>query len=126
MGDRVVFSIKQDKDLSINLYSHWGGYERFIDLARALKAAEPRWNDSSYATRIIVSYLIGNQWESETGFGLFAANGDGAFYGGDHPDIVIDLINKTVEDETGTHSFNSFISYHGLSEGVANGSLHTV
>ena len=54
MGDRVVFTIKQDKDLSVNLYSHWGGYDRFIDLARALRAAEPRWNDTSYATRIIV------------------------------------------------------------------------
>jgi hypothetical protein len=111
MGDRIVYSIKQDKDLSVNLYSHWGGYGRFVDLARALKAAEPRWNDTSYATRIIVSQLIGDQWDEETGFGLWASNSDGA-YGGDHPDIIIDLINKTVEDETGTHSFESFISYH--------------
>jgi len=33
-------------------------------------------------------------------------------YGGDHPDITIDLINKTVEDETGIHEFDSFINYH--------------
>lgn len=111
MGDRVVFSIKQDKDLSVNLYSHWGGYDRFKDLARALKAAEPRWNDGSYATRIIVSQLIGDQWNSELGFGLWASNSDGA-YGGDHPDITIDLVNKTVEDETGIHPFDSFINYH--------------
>jgi hypothetical protein len=111
MGDRIVFSIKQDKELSVNLYSHWGGYDRFINLARALSAAEPRWNDGSYATRIIVSQLIGDQWADETGFGLWASNESG-MYGGDHPDIVIDLVNKTVEDETGTHSFNSFIEYH--------------
>jgi hypothetical protein len=111
MGDRVVFSIKQDKDLSVNLYSHWGGYDRFKDLARALKAAEPRWSDCSYATRIIVSQLIGDQWNEETGFGLWASNSDGA-YGGDHPDITIDLINNTVEDETGIHSFESFINFH--------------
>ncbi len=111
MGDRIVFSIRQDQDLSLNLYSHWGGYDRFVSLARALKAAEPRWNDSSYAARIIVSQLIGDQWGEETGFGLWASNEHG-MYGGDHPDITIDLINKTVEDETGTHSFESFISYH--------------
>lgn len=112
MGDRIVYSIKQDKDLSVNLYSHWGGYDRFAALARALKAAEPRWNDVSYGTRIIVSQLIGDQWDQELGFGLWASNSDEAI-GGDWPDITIDLINKTVEDETGIHSFESFISYHG-------------
>jgi hypothetical protein len=112
MGDRIVYTIKQDENLSVNLYSHWGGYDRFIDLARALRAAEPRWNDSSYCTRIIVSQLIGEQWSSETGFGLWASNGDGMDYGGDHPDITIDLVNKTVEDETGIHTFDDFINYH--------------
>lgn len=116
MGDRIVYSIKQDKDLSVNLYSHWGGYDRFTSLANALRAAEPRWNDSSYCTRIIVSQLIGDQWNQELGFGLWASNEHG-MYGGDHPDIVIDLVNKTVEDETGTHTFEQFINYHGLNAG---------
>ena len=111
MGDRIVFTIKQDKDLSVNLYSHWGGYERFAALANALHAAEPRWNDMSYCTRIIVSQLIGDNWSGELGFGLWASSSDGA-YGGDHPDIVIDLVDKTVTDETGTHSFEQFIAYH--------------
>lgn len=112
MGDRIVYTIRQDENLSLNLYSHWGGYDRFVTLANALKAAEPRWNDSSYAARIIVSQIVGDQWNEETGFGLWASSEHG-MYGGDHPDIVIDFINKTVEDETGTHSFESFISYHG-------------
>jgi hypothetical protein len=111
MGDRIVYSIKQDKDLSVNLYSHWGGYDRFESLASALHAAMPRWNDTSYATRIIVSQLIGDQWAEETGFGLWASNSSGA-YGGDHPDITIDLVYKTVTDETRTHSFDDFINYH--------------
>lgn len=113
MGDRIVYTIKQDKDLAVNLYSHWGGYDRFVTLAKALKAAEPRWNDSSYATRIIVSHLIGDDWADELGFGLWASNGHGVDYGGDHPDITIDLINKTVEDETGIHTFEQFVNYHG-------------
>jgi len=111
MGDRIVYTIRQDSNLSVNLYSHWGGYDRFINLARALQAAEPRWNDSSYATRIIVSQLIGDQWADEIGFGLWASDEQG-MYGGDHPDIIIDLVNKTVEDETGTHLFADFINYH--------------
>jgi hypothetical protein len=112
MGDRIVYTIRQDENLSVNLYSHWGGYDRFVNLAKALRAAEPRWNDSSYCTRIIVSQLIGDNWNDELGFGLWASNSDGA-YGGDHPDIIIDLVNKTVEDETGIHEFDSFINYHG-------------
>jgi hypothetical protein len=120
VGDRIVYTIKQDKDLSVNLYSHWGGYDRFVTLAKALKAAEPRWQDTSYAARIIVSQLIGTDWADETGFGLWASNGDGMDYGGDHPDITIDLVNKTVEDETGTHSFNSFIEYHSLKDSYLN------
>ena len=113
MGDRIVFSIRHDEGLSVNLYSHWGGHNRFHDLARALKAAEPRWTDASYCTRIIVSQLIGDQWNDELGFGLWASN-DSGMYGGDHPDIVIDLLNKTVMDETGTHSFEQFIDYHSI------------
>lgn len=112
MGDRIVYTIKQDSNLSLNLYSHWGGYSRFEDLARALHAAQPRWNDSTYGPRIIISQLIGDQWNSETGFGLWASSEDGD-YGGDHPDITIDFINKTVNDETGTHTFEEFIAYHG-------------
>jgi hypothetical protein len=112
MGDRIVYTIQQDQDLSLNLYSHWGGYGRFEALAAAIKAAEPRWGDSTYAARIIISQLIGDQWDSETGFGLWASNETG-MYGGDHPDIIINLVNKTVEDETGTHSFEEFVNYHG-------------
>jgi len=119
VGDRVVYSIKQDKDSSVNLYSHWGGESRFINLAVALKAAEPRWGDETYCTRIIVSQLIGEDWNSETGYGLWASGSDGV-YGGDWPDITIDLKNKTVIDETGTHSFESFIEYHSLRDEYLN------
>jgi hypothetical protein len=39
-------------------------------LADAVIAARPRWTDSSYATRIAISQLIGDQWNMETGWGL--------------------------------------------------------
>lgn len=112
MGARVVFTIVQADGLRLNLYSHWGETERFANLAHALEQARPRWSDESYAARIIVSNLIGPDWDQETGFGLWASSEDG-MYGGDCPDITINLSNNTVEDETGTHSFEGFIDYHG-------------
>ena len=39
-------------------------------LADAVIKARPRWNDESYATRIVISQLIGDQWNMETGWGL--------------------------------------------------------
>lgn len=111
MGARVVFTIKQVDGLRLNLYSHWGEHERFQNLAHALNAAKPRWTDEAYAVRIIISNLIGTQWDQETGFGLWASSEDG-MYGGDCPDILIDMSNNTVTDETGSHSFEEFISYH--------------
>jgi hypothetical protein len=39
-------------------------------LADAVIAARPRWTDTSYATRIAISQLIGDQWNMETGWGL--------------------------------------------------------
>jgi hypothetical protein len=112
MGARVVFTLIQADGLRLNLYSHWGETERFPNLAHALNASRPRWSDETYAARIIISNLIGPQWDQETGFGLWASKEDGD-YGGDCPDITIDLVNKTVIDETGTHTFDNFISYHG-------------
>lgn len=117
MGARVVFTIKQTDGLRLNLYSHWGEYERFQNLAHALDKARPRWSDESYAARIIVSNLIGPDWDSELGFGLWASSEDG-LYGGDCQDILIDLSNNTVTDETGTHTFDNFISYHGAMQNV--------
>ena len=112
MGDRIVYTIKQSDGYAINLYSHWGGTERYYALAHALEKARNRWTDETYAARIIVSNLIGPDWDEETGFGLWAGNGNAAIIAGDHPDIIIDLTDNTVRDETGTHEFDEFVSYH--------------
>jgi hypothetical protein len=112
MGDRIVYTIKQSDGLSLNLYSHWGGYDRFMVAADALNHARPRWNDESYCARILVSRIIGQDWNEETGFGLWAGNGEGMIYAGDHQDIIIDMSDKTVTDESGTHDWDKFINYH--------------
>ena len=118
MGARVHFMFKEVNDTAIGepaspsvvLYSHWGADTWEVDLACALSVAEPRWDDTSYATRIVISNLIGEQWKSEIGFGIYATmeipdtRGD--------PCVVIDFANKTVDGV----AFDTFVKY-GLAKG---------
>ncbi len=102
MGDRVVFQIDSGAGNSICLYSHWGGSTAREDIERALVKARPRidMGDYAYATRIIVSSLIGNNWDSELGYGLYVGpdNSGEELY-------VIDLVwrNVTLPDGTLVH-----------------------
>jgi hypothetical protein len=70
MGDRANFVFVQDNEETIVLYGHWAGDNMLGKLADAVITARPRWNDSSYATRIATSQLIADQWNMETGWGL--------------------------------------------------------
>jgi len=70
VGDRANFVFVQPNGETIVLYGHWAGHNMLAKLADAVIAARPRWNDNSYATRIAISQLIGDQWNMETGWGL--------------------------------------------------------
>lgn len=70
MGDRANFGFVQPNGNTIVLYGHWAGYNMLGRLADAVIEARPRWNDSSYATRIAISQIVGDQWNEETGWGL--------------------------------------------------------
>ena len=60
MGDRMVIGFKATQDSpTMYLYSHWGGQDRYKELANALLTSSSRWEDASYATRISVSQLVG-------------------------------------------------------------------
>ena len=112
MGARCTFVFKQSEDQAVALYSHWGEDSMYQDLAGALQHASPRiqLGDPSYATRMAISYLLQGSLLDETGYGIYACNpNDLGFM--DHP-VIIDLTNKTVEDDTGTHSIDEFVSYH--------------
>lgn len=88
MGDRAVIGFKADKDaVPVFLYSHWGGSDRYRDLQRALTAAQPRWNDAAYATRIAISQIVENYWSEETGFGISA--GENSFCTPDYDDVPV-------------------------------------
>lgn len=70
MGNRANFAFVDNKGDAIVLYGHWAGSDMLKNLADAVGHARSRWNDSAYATRIVTSRLIGDQWNMETGWGL--------------------------------------------------------
>jgi hypothetical protein len=74
MGDRANFGFKQSNDETIVLYGHWAGHDMLSNLAEAVEKARPRWTDESYATRIVISNLIGDNWHETTGWGLTVNN----------------------------------------------------
>ena len=75
MSDPVTFSFRNEIDApTVNLYSHWGSRDAFNTLANAIEKARPRFNDPEYATRIVVSAILRDSIDSETGFGLYASN----------------------------------------------------
>ena len=70
MGDRANFGFVQPNGNTIVLYGHWAGHKMLENLANAVEHARPRWNDESYATRICISQMVGEDWGSETGWGI--------------------------------------------------------
>jgi hypothetical protein len=93
MGDRRMAEIKT-ADGSLYVYTHWGGGE-MVDVAiNAILAAKGRWNDSSYATRIIVDQLTKPSRDSETGHGLMLGPNAEDEYNGGSPSIIIDLVHR--------------------------------
>jgi hypothetical protein len=91
MGDRANFGFRDSKENIVFLYGHWAGHRMLEQLADAVAAAEPRWNDESYATRIAISRLIGDEWSSETGWGISVNE----LSDNEHKVPIIDWKNKT-------------------------------
>lgn len=100
MGDRMVVGFQANKAAApVWLYSHWGGYSREEDLAKALEAAKPRWSDDAYATRIAISQIVGDEWDSELGFGITA--GERSFCLPDYDDVyLVDWSRQVVVRQT--------------------------
>jgi hypothetical protein len=67
------------------------------------------WDDPSYATRIVISNLIGEQWKSLTGFGIYAITDSTPTW---DQCVEIDFVNKTVDGV----AFDTFVKY-GLAKG---------
>ena len=108
MGARINF-VFQDSEQGprVVLYSHWGETEWQRDLAMALQHAKPRLNDSSYGTRMIISYLMQDSILEETGFGIYAIDNDGLDLG--ETTVLVDFITKTVTDKVSV-PFDKFVA----------------
>ena len=117
MGARCTFVFKQQEDLAVALYSHWGEDSMYEDLARALQHAAPRKGDNEYYVRMAISYLMQDSILEETGFGIYACNPNTALSYMDHP-ILIDLTTNTISHDGVNHKdIDSFINYN-LPSGV--------
>jgi hypothetical protein len=77
------------------------------DIAAALTHSRARWSDSSYATRMMISYLIQDSVLDEHGFGIYAINNESWDLG--EQSIVVDFVNNTVTDIHPVE-FNAFIN----------------
>jgi hypothetical protein len=73
----------------------------------ALQHSEPRWQDSSYGTRMIISYLMQDSILEETGFGIYAISNDGSLDLGDLT-VLVDFTTNTVTDNVSV-AFDKFI-----------------
>lgn len=87
MGDRAVAGFRaKASDPTIFIYQHWSGYDQSARLANAINTARPRWGDDSYATRIALSQLVGDDWNQELGYGIYVG---GTSHGADYSFILV-------------------------------------
>jgi len=108
MGARINFVFQDsEKGPRVVLYSHWGETEWERDLAMALQHAKPRLGDSAYGTRMIISYLMQDSILEETGFGIYAIDGDGLDLG--ETTVLIDFTTNTVTDRVSV-PFDKFVA----------------
>jgi hypothetical protein len=122
MGARINFVFEDGSDSSVVLYSHWGQDSWQTDLAGALQHAQRRLGDSSYATRMMISYLIQDSILDETGFGIYAVNENEYDLG--EQTVVINFVNNTITDNVAV-DFDKFVAaYATVAEGT--GSLLSV
>jgi hypothetical protein len=109
MGARINFVFKDsEQGPMVVLYSHWGQTEWETDIAAALEHSRPRWQDSSYGTRMIISYLMQHSILDETGFGIYAISNDGSLDLGEQT-VLIDFTTKTVTDNVSV-DFDKFVA----------------
>jgi hypothetical protein len=108
MGMRQNVKLSYQEGAPVYIYSHWdGGEDRnespLADKVRTALSREQRWDDESYLARIIVSEIIRDHLDSETGYGIAPYECDPEF-----PTIDVDLAKCTVNGI----AFDKFISHH--------------
>lgn len=111
MGARTTWAVKTKKgDAVIWLYSHWGGDSKLRDTKDALLKSEPRWGDSTYGARIFISQIIGDQWDSETGFGITTGTLEHVPFEESYDLVVVDFTTDTITYGRFEFSFEEFLA----------------
>jgi hypothetical protein len=101
MGDRYCVGFTADNnndERRVWLYSHWDGSVRIQQVAEAIQKARPRWSDDSYSTRIAISTIVGDGWNSETGWGIEA--GRRCTIHTEYPPLLVNWADQTVSEMT--------------------------
>lgn len=111
MGARTTWAIKteRDSDAVIWLYSHWGGDSKLEDTKSALAMAEPRWEDTTYGARIFISQIVGESWNSETGYGITTGTLDAIPFEEEYDLVVVDFPKKMITYGNQEFSFTEFV-----------------
>lgn len=118
MGNRANFGFVQPNGNTIVLYGHWAGHNMLSKLAEAVFKARPRWNDSSYATRIATSQMIADDWNSETGWGLHINEiGDN-----EHKISIVDFSQQTFS----LHETDEYSNKDNKVRGMKNEAIFTM
>jgi hypothetical protein len=68
--------------------------------------------DTAYALRIVISTLIGDSWDSETGYGLFVGPEGGEEQ---YDYLAVNFTNNTIVTPEATKTFKEFIDFYGPS-----------
>jgi hypothetical protein len=112
MGARTVFTFETEPGEAIHLYSHWGGDTKLNDLANAVVCARGRWDDETYGLRIMISTLIGESWNQETGYGIWTQHRFEESYS----PVIVNIRHKLVTVDSTDYTFDEFINEHAGSE----------
>jgi hypothetical protein len=109
MGNRANFGIKIDDNNTIFVYQHWAPHKLFAHYANALRAALPRiaMGDIPYATRILISQIVGDQWNQETGHGISLNQ----ILDNEHHIVVVDLTTNIVHLYDESDLTNKIVSW---------------
>jgi hypothetical protein len=111
MGSRTTWAVKTEEgDAVVWLYSHWGGDDKLATTKNALAKAEPRWNDVSYGARIFISQVIGEYWDSETGYGITTGSIHECPFEESYDYVTVDFTTNTISYGKFDFSFESFLA----------------
>ena len=110
MGARTNYTIitTDNPAQNINVYAHWDGEEGPSILWGAVKAARPRWSDTSYAARIIVDQLTRGGRDQETGYGIYI--GEEITHEEEYEYKEVNLVNQTVTIASQTFKLDEYIN----------------